>query len=193
MLNNIRADIRRYTKMMGRRVNPGDVIDLIFTQGIWALLVYRFGSWIRPVRLPLLSFCLKIVYFILNKATEILTGISISSNASIGEGLYIGHFGGIFVHPGARIGRNCSLGQGVTIGTRGLGRLDAPVIGDNVYIGVGAKVLGKIRVGNNARIGANAVVIDDIPDNATVVGIPARVVTIRDDIALRPVTPLKLA
>jgi serine O-acetyltransferase len=180
MFPNIGSDIRRYTSMLGGRPGAGDILELVFMQGIWAILVYRFGSWIRELRLPLLPHFLKIIYFILNKTVEICTGISISSNALIGKGLYIGHFGGIFIHSSACIGENCSISQGVTVGSRGLGRLDAPLIGDGVYIGSGAKVLGNIRVGNGARIGANAVVISDIPAGATAVGIPAKVVRIAD-------------
>lgn len=178
---NVIADIRRYTDLMGRRPGAGDILDLAFTQGIWAVLVYRFGAWVRPNRLFGVSAALKMIYFVLNKLIEIMTGISISSKAVIGKGLYIGHFSGIFIHGSARIGGNCSLSQGVTIGTLGLGKQGAPVIGDNVFIGTGAKVLGGITVGSNVRIGANAVVIADVPDNVTVVGVPAKPVRIRDN------------
>ena len=91
----------------------------------------------------------------------------------IGPGLFIQH--GTCSHVGARsIGRNCWINQQVTIGWRSPGK--SPVIGDNVYVGSGAKVLGDITIGNNVRIGANAVVIKNVPDNCTVVGVPARVV-----------------
>lgn len=176
MFPNIRADIRRYTSMAGPGMDAGQVIDLICTQGIWALAVYRFGAWAHRLRIPVFASFLKVIYFLLQKMIEIVTGISISSTATIGDGLYIGHFGGIFINASARVGRNCSIGTGVTIGTRGLGRRGAPVIGDNVFIGVGAKVLGAVTVGSNSRIGANAVVINDVPEGATAVGVPARVV-----------------
>ncbi|MEM2145872.1 MAG: serine O-acetyltransferase, partial [Candidatus Jordarchaeaceae archaeon] len=150
-----------------------------FTQGVWAIVVYRFGSWVnRKVKIPLVRQIFILIYFFLNKFVEITTGISISSNAKIGKGLYIGHFGLIFIHNDVEIGENCSIAQGVTIGSLGLGKEGVPKIGNNVFIGSGAKVLGPITIGNNVRIGANAVVIKDVPDNATVVGVPARVVKI---------------
>jgi serine O-acetyltransferase len=105
-------------------------------------------------------------------------GISIPYTTSIGPGFYIGHFGGIVVSSGARIGRNCNISQGVTIGATNRGdRAGAPTIGDRVYIGPGAKVLGGIRVGHDVAIGANAVVIRDVPAHSVVVGVPAEVIS----------------
>lgn len=105
-------------------------------------------------------------------------GMQISIDANIGRGFYIGHFGGITVSPEAKIGNNCNISQGVTIGlsTRGKNR-GAPRIGDNCYIAPGAKIIGNIKIGNNVAIGANAVVVKDIPDNAVAVGIPAIVIS----------------
>ena len=105
-------------------------------------------------------------------------GISVPYQTPIGSGFYIGHFGGIVVSSGATIGANCNLSQGVTIGQVNRGaKKGTPCIGDNVYIGPGAKVLGHITIGNNVAIGANAVVIKSVPDNAVVVGVPARVIS----------------
>jgi serine O-acetyltransferase len=105
-------------------------------------------------------------------------GISIGHRTRIGSGLYIGHFGGIIVNIGAVIGKNCNLSQGVTIGQANRGaRRGVPVIGDNVFIGPGAVVLGKITIGNNVAIGANSVVTRDVPDGAVVVGAPAQIIS----------------
>jgi serine O-acetyltransferase len=93
----------------------------------------------------------------------------------IGGGLRIWHFGGIFVHPEAQIGRNCTLRQGVTIGNR-VADGAVPVIGDDVEFGAYAQVLGAVRIGNGCRIGALSVVLCDVPDGATAVGVPARIV-----------------
>jgi serine O-acetyltransferase len=105
-------------------------------------------------------------------------GIDISRDARIGSGLYIGHFGGIVVNAAVVIGDNCNLSQGVTLGQVNRGpKAGCPIIGHNVYIGPGAKIIGSIRVGDNVAIGANAVVVDDVPPNTTVAGVPARVLS----------------
>lgn len=105
-------------------------------------------------------------------------GISIPLDTEIGEGFMIGHFGGIVVNPEVRIGRNCNVSHGVTLGQANRGRrAGVPVIGDGVYIGPGAKVVGAVTVGDNVAIGANCVVVEDVPANAVVVGIPGRVVS----------------
>ncbi len=97
-------------------------------------------------------------------------GIDIGRSAEIGAGFYIGHYGGLTISSHARIGKNVYVSQLVTIGVSGQGEhRGAPTIGDNVYLAPGAKVFGKIRVGNNVKVGANAVVYKDVPDNAIVV------------------------
>lgn len=176
MFGNIKADIKRY---MVNGASLKKIFYLAFIQGLWALFAYRFGYWAGKIRIPLLGHICRLLYFFLNKLVEIMAGISISSDAEIGKGLYVGHFGGIFINSGAKLGENCNIGQGVTIGNLGLGRPESPVIGNNVYIGAGAKILGGITIGDNVRIGANAVVTKDVPDNATAVGVPARIVKIK--------------
>jgi serine O-acetyltransferase len=105
-------------------------------------------------------------------------GISISDLVQIGSGFYIGHFGGIVIHADAVIGRDCNISQGVTIGITNRGeRKGVPKIGDRVYIGPGAKIIGGISIGNGAAIGANCVVTKDVPENAVVVGIPGHVIS----------------
>ena len=97
-------------------------------------------------------------------------GIDVPRKTRIGPGLYIGHFGGIIVSAQSSIGANCDLSHGVTVGVGGKGdRLGAPEIGDNVYLGPGAKVFGRINVGRGAKIGANAVVFRDVPEDAVAV------------------------
>lgn len=105
-------------------------------------------------------------------------GIDIPFRTAIGPGFYIGHFSGIFVNHNSRIGRNCNISQGVTLGEANRGRnKGAPVIGDDVYIGPGAKIVGAVKIGNRAAIGANAVVTRDVPDDGVAVGSPARVIS----------------
>jgi serine O-acetyltransferase len=102
-------------------------------------------------------------------------GISLPPETVIGPGFYVGHHGGIVVHTEVRIGANCNLSHGVTIGLASRGeRFGCPTIGDNVYIGPGAKIFGKITIGDRAAIGANAVVTRDVPAHKVAVGMPAR-------------------
>lgn len=107
-------------------------------------------------------------------------GIQIPSSVKIGEGFYIGHFGTIVVNSSAVIGKNVNISQGVTIGRSNRGKSQGtPIIGNEVYIAPGAKIIGGIRIGNNVAIGANAVVVDDVPDNACVAGVPAKIVSMK--------------
>ncbi|MBX3326122.1 MAG: serine acetyltransferase [Nitrospira sp.] len=104
-------------------------------------------------------------------------------SAQIGPGCYIGHYGGITISGQAKIGSNANISQSVTIGVLGEGeRRGVPTIGSNVYIAPGAKVFGKIHIGNNLKIGANAVMYKDIPDNAIVVSNPGfTIVSFKDN------------
>ncbi len=105
-------------------------------------------------------------------------GMEIFPSTEIGSGFYIGHFGGIIINPLAKIGKNCNISQGVTIGRKNRGKnAGVPTIGDQVYIGPGAKIMGGITIGNNVAIGANAVVADSFPDNSVIAGIPAKLVS----------------
>lgn len=169
MWENFKCDLKRYQNLETKGVY------LFFEQGLWAITVYRFGRWARSVNIPIISFLIKFLAFLLFKLTEVLTGISLPASADIGKGFYVGHFGGIVLHSDVKMGENCSIGPGVLIGTRGVGNKGTPVIGNDVYIGVGAKILGGVKIGNHVKIGANAVVLIDVPDGATAVGIPARI------------------
>jgi len=107
-----------------------------------------------------------------HRCWSVVTGADIPLNCRLGGGLLMPHPNGIVIHPDAEIGPNCLLFQQVTIGTRGGG---APRIEGHVDIGAGAKIIGAVTIGKNARIGANCVVLDDVPPGATAVGIPARI------------------
>jgi serine O-acetyltransferase len=105
-------------------------------------------------------------------------GISIPPDTKIGSGFYIGHFGGIVVSGKTIIGKNCNMSQCVTVGQANRGRNKGhPILGDNIYIGPGAKIIGAVTIGNNVAIGANCVVTKDVPDNSVVVGIPGKVIS----------------
>lgn len=131
-----------------------------------AMLWFRFGSWCKQRGIPFIpGYVQRRIYR--------RYGLEIVVGADIGGGLYIAHPVGTVIAP-QRMGRNCSVIAAVTIGMRNEWKF--PVIGDEVFFGAGARVLGGITVGDRAQIGANAVVIRDVPAGATVVGIPARVV-----------------
>ena len=157
---------------------------IVLSQGLWASGVYRFfyplvRSRSRAVR--------RISHFLsvfAVKAIEVLAGISLSPEAEVGGGLYVGHFGHVVVNPRARIGRNCNLSPGVVIGSGGRGedesggpREGVPTLGDRVYVGPGAVVFGPVEIGEDAAIGANAVVMNSVPPRAIVAGSPAQVVS----------------
>ena len=160
MIETLQKDLYRYTKS----IKIKSVLKVyFFTPG------FNYITWLRMTS-KYNNFVFKYILF----RKMIKFGIEIYPQTKIGEGFYIGHFGCITVHPKTKIGKNCNLSQGVTIGIINRGnKKGVPTIGDNVYIGSGAKILGNITIGSNVAIGANAVVLSDVPDNAVVAGIPA--------------------
>jgi len=105
---------------------------------------------------------------------SVVTQSDVDLQATLGKGLMLPHPNGVVIHGEARIGDDCMIMQQVTVGMIDEG--EVPVIGNRVYIGAGAKIIGNVTVGDGARIGANAVVVNDVPSNATAVGIPARII-----------------
>ncbi len=171
-LSDLAADLDRYVD--AEMSAAGKAQELITSQGVWATTVMRYGQWVYSGRRTPLGAPARLAYKAAQKAVEVATGISVPASCDIGPGFYIGHFGTIIVHPETHMGRGCSIGQGVTLGTRGQGDHGVPRLGDNVYVGAGAKVLGGVRLGDNASVGANAVVVKDVPADHVAVGIPAR-------------------
>lgn len=166
-MQDLQADLRRALEHHEGSVTRRWLL-VLSAPGTHAVLVYRLGRW--ALRLGLARWALDPLYHALYLLVRICWGIEIPRAATIGAGLYIGHFGGINVSRRAVLGRNCTLSQGVTIGVSGEGaQRGAPVIGDDVYIGPGARVFGPIRIGDNVKIGPNAVVHQHIPANAVVV------------------------
>jgi serine O-acetyltransferase len=175
MLERFRSDVDRYVVLRQKHW----LFLVITEQGLWALAEFRFSNWVyNQVHIPIVKQVLKIFSFFWHKLIQILTGIDIAVQADLGKGLYIGHFGGIFINSEVKLGENCNLSQGVTIGLGGRGdNRGCPKIGDRVFIGPGAKLFGAIMIGNDVAIGANAVVTKDLPDKAVAVGIPAKVIS----------------
>ncbi len=175
----VNSDLYRYT---GKKTTRK-----IFLQNLRKNYGFQFSFWLRICKF--LSGIKRIRFFLLPIAQSILThyslkyGIGIHYSTEIGHGFYIGHIGGIVVNNHCVIGKNCNISQGVTLGQTNRGeRKGTPIIGDNVYIGPGAVVIGKIKVGNNVAIGSNCVVTKDVPDNAVVVGIPGKVISYKGSV-----------
>ena len=149
----------------------------LLSLGFWALQVYRLGHLRYRFSSKLVRYPLGFLHLILAKIAEMLCGVTIGVSAKIGRRLIIEHSGAIVVHGAATLGDDCVIRQGVTIGNRRLDQpLAAPQIGHRVNIGAGAKILGGITIGDDAEIGANAVVLTDVPAGAIAVGVPARII-----------------
>ena len=130
--------------------------------------IINLNKYILP-----LAYLAKVLAIIRHRFWSIVCGAEIPLNTSLGGGLILKHGQGVVIHPQSSLGPNCLIMSGVVIGTRG--GTGVPRLGGNVNIGSGAKLLGDIVIGDNVVIGANAVVIHDVPSDSTVVGIPARV------------------
>lgn len=161
LLRTIRSDLRAQS-------------EGILSQGFWALLVYRLSRPRMNCRIPGVRQVWYVINRIAAKLIEMTTGIMLPEGATIGQRLTIEHFGTIIVHGSTIIGDDCVIRQGVTIGNRV--RTDpfaAPRLGNRVEVGAGAKILGGITIGDDAIIGANCVVVKDVPPRHIAVGVPA--------------------
>jgi len=145
--------------------------------GLIAVIVYRYGQWVRRrCRIPILRQLCDLHYHLMFLWVRTQLSIEIPRSTEIGPGLRVDHFGYLLINSQVKAGRNLWVKPGVVIGQTETGY---PTIGDDVEVGVGAKVLGKIKVGSNVIIGAQSVVTRDVPDNTVVAGVPARVLRSR--------------
>ncbi len=148
-----------------------------FSPGFRAIAVYRFGVWRMGIGSRALRAPLSVLYRALYRGVRDRYGIELPYTARLGRRVVIEHQSGIVIHGCAEIGDDCVIRQGVTLGNRRADRpLDAPRLGNRVSLGAGAKVLGQVQIGDDAQIGANAVVCEDLPAGAVAVGVPARVI-----------------
>lgn len=173
MFENLKADARQ--RLSTTDQNDEGVSRLLsFVSRTWlATCVYRFGRFAGDVGPKPLKLVLKVLYYPLFFITQGLTGISIQAHCRIGKGFAVNGTGGVFILA-ETIGENFTVCSGVTVGNvRGSKTL--PVIGDNVYIEPGAKILGSVTIGNNVIIRGNSLVLTDIPDDTMAVGNPARI------------------
>lgn len=166
MFELLKKDIlRTYNLAQGNKIKK--IMNCIWSPGVQAVIVLRFGQWSSQKNI-FLKVLLLPLYFFLSHLIRTGWGIQIGRKIEVGEGFYIGHFGSIIIN-NIKVGKNFSVAQNVTIGLSGQGeKRGCPTIGDNVYVAPSAKIFGKIKIGNNVRIGANAVIHKDIPDNTTV-------------------------
>lgn len=170
-LGTLIEDLRAKAMWYGMRPSACSSLRILLSDGTTAQVLYRLMRFFDTRRLAPLS-------WLVSRVNAHLSHIVIGRSADIGPGLVILHSFGTVINSSVRAGRNLVLEHGVTIGAE-KGR--SPVLGDNVFIGAGAKVLGGVRVGSDVKIGANAVVVTDLPDGATAVGVPARVVRVRGE------------
>jgi serine O-acetyltransferase len=172
MFENIREDWQAHNSQWNRH-------------GFWALAVYRFGRWRYSIKPRALRAPFSFLYRFLKFFTDPFLGVEMPCETVIGKRLIFEHVGGIVISGDAILGDDCILRNGVTIGLRHQLQRGSPRIGHRVDIGTGAKLLGPIHIGNDVAIGANAVVLCDVPDGCTAVGIPARVMPRRSNVELQ--------
>ena len=168
MLDRLRADIRAVKERDPAARNSLEI--LLLYSGLHAIMLHRPAYWLYHHKHFFLA-------RFLSQYAKFRTGVEIHPGAKIGTGVFIDHGCGIVIGETAEVGDGCTLYQGVTLGGTGkdTGKRH-PTLGRNVTVGSGAKVLGPFRIGDNSKIAAGAVVLKEIPPNATAVGVPARVV-----------------
>lgn len=168
MFSHLKDDLRA---VFDRDPAVRSVFEIFFCYpGFHAMLFYRVSHWLWTHK----------VYFLgrfVSHLGRFMTGIEIHPGARIGRGFFIDHGMGVVIGETAEIGENCTLYHGVTLGgTSWAKEKRHPTLGDNVVVGSGAKILGPFTVGDGSKVGSNSVVVKEVPENATVVGIPGRVV-----------------
>jgi serine O-acetyltransferase len=166
MFSLIRSDIRRKALWCYESDRWSAIVKTLLTDGTAAMFWYRLMHWAGRWHLAPLE-------MVFNKLNVICCNCIIGRGARFGPGFVLVHSTGVVINGSVRGGSNVTIEHQVTIGAD---RRQSPIIGNDVFVGAGAKILGEISVGDGARVGANAVVVDDVPAHSTVVGIPARVV-----------------
>lgn len=173
LLNEIRDDIRATMERDPAARSVAEVV--LFYPGFHARMAHRAAHAMHTAGIPLIPRGLMYI-------TRFLTGIEIHPGAVIGSRFFIDHGMGVVIGETAEIGDNVMLYQGVTLGGTSTMRVKRhPTLRDNVVVGAGAKIIGGIEIGENARVGAGSVVVTNVPPNATVVGVPGHIVAFHDD------------
>ena len=163
-------DLKRKTEWLYGAICCRTILKTIFTDGTLAMVIYRCMQWSQKNHLIPLA-------MLFNKLNIWFGGCIIGRNAKFGPGFVLIHSKGVVINTSVHGGKNIYIEHQVTIGAE---KKEAPILGDNIFIGAGAKIIGTAKIGNDVKIGANAVVTKELPDGATAVGIPAQVVRIYD-------------
>lgn len=167
IIKNIRTDIQ---SIKDRDPAATNALEILTYSGLHAVWFYRVSHWFYTKNHKVIARCI-------SQFARMLTGVEIHPGAKIGKGLLIDHGSGVVIGETAEIGDYCLLYQGCTLGGTGKDHGKRhPTLGNNVMVGCGAKILGPFKVGDNAKIAANAVVLEEVPPNCTAVGVPARIV-----------------
>jgi serine O-acetyltransferase len=165
MFDNLRAD---FEAAAGHRSMERGLLRVLMRLETPAIVCYRFSHWVLKLKVPVVRPLLMIPALIWQRLNQMFFGIFISPDAEIGPGMVIHTPYGIFIPP-VKIGANCTFTTGTLINS------GCKSVGDNVYFGAGCKIIGDVRIGNNVVVVANSVVLTDVPDNITIMGVPARI------------------
>lgn len=173
-----RADLGRYQSYASGYERRVSTFRLIFhNEQLLAIGIYRFGQYLNYEASKPTRMLLWIPYVIFLKLIHWTFGVHIFPETQIGPGLYVGHYGDIWVSPKATLGANCNIGQGVVIGVAGADTKGGPVLGDRVWLGPKATVSGPVRIGSGAVVGANSLAVTNIPENGVAIGVPAKIIS----------------
>jgi serine O-acetyltransferase len=170
-LRALKTDVLEKARWCYQSDTPAAVLKTLATDGTFAMVCYRLMQASREAGLTPLE-------MVFNKLNAVTSGCIIGRGAEFGPGFVLIHAHGVVINGAVRAGKNLKIEHQVTIGAE---RRQMPIIGDDVFIGAGAKIIGAVKIGDGARIGANAVVVHDVPAHTTVVGIPARPVKRKDE------------
>ena len=165
MFENLRAD---FQAAAGHRALESGLLRVLMRIETPAIVCYRFSHWVINLKTPVVRPLLMIPALIWQRLNQMFFGIFISPDAQIGPGMVIHTPYGVFIPP-VKIGANCTFTTGTLISS------GCKSVGDNVYFGAGCKIIGDVKIGNNVVIVANSVVLTDVPDNITIMGVPARI------------------
>jgi serine O-acetyltransferase len=179
LVRTIRSDLAAKARWRYGSGSAKSLLKVLGADGTFAMLTYRFMQFCQQHHLGLLA-------MVFNKVNSVWGGCVIGRGADFGDNFVLLHSNGVVINSGVQGGRNIHLEHQVTIGSD---QGASPVLGDDIYVGAGAKIIGSIHVGSRVRVGANAVVVKDVPDGCTVVGIPARVIRREGDERIRVPDP----